>query len=243
MPDLIEHLSGDSPVRLLDIGCGDGAVTRRFAEKLPTITRLVGVDRDPVALDEARDALQGLEPEVDCSLILAEAEHLPLPDGCFDAVLCCDVLHHLSDLPAALGEARRVLRPGGALVVLEILMEVETPAEETGRDIHHLKAWVDRIMGIPHGESFSAQTVLQSLAEAGFVIGWQERWQSEPFDPAHPAEAAYIAGERSYLEDYLSFADNSPDYPAIRRAATRIFHRMESGGFARQPQLALVGRK
>ncbi|TVQ99675.1 MAG: SAM-dependent methyltransferase [Spirochaetaceae bacterium] len=243
MPDLIEHLSDYSLVRLLDIGCGDGAVTRRFVEKLPTITRLVGVDRDPVALDEARDCLQGLEPDVDCTVLQANAETLPFPDACFDAVLCCDLLHHLADVPAALGEARRVLRPGGVLVVMEIVADVQSSAEETGRDMHHLKAWVDRVMGIPHGESFSAHTVLQSLADAGFVIGWQERWPSEPLDPAHPADAEYIAGERSYLEDYLSFAEDSPDYPAIRRAAARIFHRMESRGFARQPQLVLIGRK
>ncbi len=243
MSGVIEYLRGYAPVRLLDVGCGDGAMTRGLVEKLPTVTRLVGVDRDPVALDEARDCLQGLEPDIDCTLLQAHAEQLPLPDACFDAVLCCDLLHHLASVSAALGEVQRVLRPGGVLVVFEILADVQTPAEEVGRDMHHLKAWVDRIMGIPHGESFSEEKVQRVVTDAGFLIGWQERDRSKPFSPAHPAEAEYIARERSYLEDYLFFAEDAPDYPKIRRAATRLFHRMESSGFARQPQLILVGRK
>lgn len=243
MQQLIDRLAAFAPVRLLDVGCGDGAVTRRLVDGLPTVTRLVGVDRDPVALDEAGDRLQGLAPEVSWTLVEASAAELPCDGASFDAVTCSDLLHHLDDLPAALAEMRRMLRPGGVLLVRELIRDVATGAEETGRDLHHLKAWIDRIAGVPHGETLSAERVLTAVRDAGFVIGWTEREHHDPFDPGLPEAAQWIADERDHLEDYLRFAEDSPDYPRIRRTAARLFHRMESAGFAFQPSLIVLAHK
>lgn len=51
------------------------------------------------------------------SRLLADGGRIPCPDAAFDAVLCCDVLHHTADPAALLAEAARVLRRGGRLVV------------------------------------------------------------------------------------------------------------------------------
>lgn len=52
-------------------------------------------------------------------MVAASAEHLPFPDATFDAVVCALVLCSVADLTAALGEPRRVLKPGGRLVYFE----------------------------------------------------------------------------------------------------------------------------
>jgi SAM-dependent methyltransferase len=79
---------------ILDVGCGDGTVARDVAERVGA-ARVVGVDikvRKTVAIEVS--AFDG--------------EHLPFPDGAFEAVLISDVLHHCHDPRAVLADALRV---------------------------------------------------------------------------------------------------------------------------------------
>lgn len=93
--------------RVLDLGCGDGA----FAEVVGGVD-WVGVDVAAAAIDRARARHPGATWErVD------EDGPLPLADSSFDAVWCSETLEHIADTARFLGEARRVLKPGGPLVV------------------------------------------------------------------------------------------------------------------------------
>jgi 2-polyprenyl-6-hydroxyphenyl methylase/3-demethylubiquinone-9 3-methyltransferase len=100
---------GDQGGRLvLDAGCGGGLVSKGLAE---AGVRVVGVDRLPGCLEVARRAVPaGLRTAV------GELERLPFADASFDAVVAADVLEHVPDLPAAVAELARVLRPGGAFL-------------------------------------------------------------------------------------------------------------------------------
>lgn len=95
--------------RLLDIGCQTGVNTLLLAQAAGT-RHVVGLDYNARTLREA--ALRGI-----CVLV-GDANHpLPFADASFDAVTMMDVLEHLVDPRLAIGEARRVLRPGGYLVI------------------------------------------------------------------------------------------------------------------------------
>jgi len=91
--------------RVLDVGCRYGALTRVYLEG----NEVVGVDVDREALESA--AALGIEP------VWADAgEPLPLDDESFDVVVVGELLEHLPRPADLVGEARRVLRPGGRLV-------------------------------------------------------------------------------------------------------------------------------
>ncbi len=95
--------------RLLDIGCQTGVNTLLLAQAADT-RHIVGLDYNARTLREA--AAKGI-----CVLV-GDANHpLPFADASFDAVTMMDVLEHLVDPRLAIGEARRVLRPGGYLVI------------------------------------------------------------------------------------------------------------------------------
>jgi ubiquinone/menaquinone biosynthesis C-methylase UbiE len=96
----------------LEIGSGTGYFSLNLLQ-LGLIGRLVATDISPGMLDELAITanLLGLELETQP----ADAERLPFEDESFDLVFGHAVLHHLPDLPAALAEFRRVLRPGGTL--------------------------------------------------------------------------------------------------------------------------------
>ncbi|MCX6462283.1 MAG: class I SAM-dependent methyltransferase [Pseudonocardiales bacterium] len=113
---------GGADAVVVDVGCGSGALLRRVGRDRPD-ARLVGVDPDDRMLDTARrKAARSPHPAVrDSRWERGYAEEIPVGDGAADQVLSSLMFHHLD--PAArtamLAEVRRVLRPGGTLVLAD----------------------------------------------------------------------------------------------------------------------------
>ncbi len=103
------ELLGD---RVLEIGSGAGHVAESLVRHHPGMT-VTATDLDPAMLTAATRRLAD-RPGV--TVRPADATALPFADGTFDSVLSCLMLHHVIDWESALGEASRVLRPGGVLV-------------------------------------------------------------------------------------------------------------------------------
>jgi ArsR family transcriptional regulator len=98
-----------------DLGCGTGQVAAALA---PFVARVVAVDRSGDMLQAARRRLRDL-PNV--QVRRGELEALPIADAELDAATLLLVLHHLPDPAAALAETRRVLKPGGRVVIADML--------------------------------------------------------------------------------------------------------------------------
>jgi ubiquinone/menaquinone biosynthesis C-methylase UbiE len=105
--------------RVLDVGCGSGAVTRDLARRVGERGLAVGLDPSPELLAVARELAEeaGLRDRVE--LREGNALRLPFPDGSFDVVVCATVLSHVPEGEAAIPELARVLRPGGRLGVFD----------------------------------------------------------------------------------------------------------------------------
>jgi ubiquinone/menaquinone biosynthesis C-methylase UbiE len=99
--------------RLLDVGCGTGALLYALSQRHPG-AQLSGVDPVPEMLAVAR---RRLPPEVE--LQAGWAERLPFESAQFDAVVSCNMFHYIREPAAALREIRRVLAPGGRLVITD----------------------------------------------------------------------------------------------------------------------------
>jgi len=98
-----------------DLGCGTGELTAVLA---PFVKTVIAVDRSDDMLNAARRRLQDI---ANADIRKGELEALPIGDAELDAATLVLVLHHLSDPAAALREAARVLKPGGRLVVADML--------------------------------------------------------------------------------------------------------------------------
>lgn len=98
-----------------DVGCGTGQLVEAMA---PFVTRVFAIDPSSAMLKAAK---QRLGKTANVELKRGGAEALPIEDGTVDAVTIVLVLHHLNDPPAALEEAARVLKPGGRLLVVDML--------------------------------------------------------------------------------------------------------------------------
>ena len=104
--------------QLVDIGCGTGANLPMLQQAVAPDGAVYGLDFSPLALQWAR-AQGDLDGENGPQVHLSQGDALALPlrDGCADIVTMLDVLEHLSDDAKALSEVRRILQPGGALVL------------------------------------------------------------------------------------------------------------------------------
>lgn len=92
----------------LDVGCGGGFMTEEVARMGFDTT---GVDPSERSLQAA--AAHARDSRLRIRYVGGVAESLPFEDGSFGAVFCCDVLEHVRDLPKAIAEISRVLKPGG----------------------------------------------------------------------------------------------------------------------------------
>ncbi|MGZ4355265.1 MAG: class I SAM-dependent methyltransferase [Gaiellaceae bacterium] len=92
---------------LLDAGCGDGGVARLLRERVRAVT---AIDVEPSS---------SWQNEPGLTFLAADAEGLPFADSSFDVVHSKDSLHHMDEPDEAVTEYRRVLKPGGSVLIIE----------------------------------------------------------------------------------------------------------------------------
>lgn len=157
---LAKVVTGHDTARALDLGCGGGHVSFRVA---PHVVQVTAYDLSESMLAAvARTASErGLKNVVTRQ---GAVERLPFEDGSFDFVLSRYSAHHWHDFPAALLEARRVLKPSGRAVFMDAispgpaLLDTYLQAIELLRDPSHLR-------------DYSLAQWVQAVAAAGFAPG------------------------------------------------------------------------
>jgi ubiquinone/menaquinone biosynthesis C-methylase UbiE len=100
--------------RLLEIGCGTGAISR-FLATLPDVDSVLGLDPGELFVERARELTADRRVE----FAVGDGRELQFDDGSFDAVVCHTTLCHVPGCERAVAEAHRVLRPGGQLAVFD----------------------------------------------------------------------------------------------------------------------------
>ncbi len=154
---------------LADLGCGAGNLTATLS---PHVQQVIGVDESEPMLDAARQRTAGL-PNVD--LRLGALDHMPIDTAACDGALLVLVLTYLAQPLAVLREMARILRPGGAAVVVDLLRH---DREEFRRQLG--QQW----------PGFEQRALSSHLREAGFTdITWQEL----PPEPDAKGPALFLA--------------------------------------------------
>jgi SAM-dependent methyltransferase len=114
--ELLGYAELDGKQDFLEVGCGNGVVSRYLADKYQS--DVVGIDIDP---EQIALAAKDVGDVANIRFLEADATRLPFEAGSFDVVLSFGVMHHIDNWLAALGEIKRVLRPKGYFIYADIL--------------------------------------------------------------------------------------------------------------------------
>lgn len=209
LQNLKEIVGGVDAAKVLDLGCGGGHVSFAVA---PLAASVVACDLSASMLDVVAAAAseRGLG---NIATQQAQAEALPFADASFDFVITRFSAHHWFDVPAGLCEARRVLRPNGVLVVIDVVAP-EHPLHDTTMQA------VELLRDASHVRDYRVSEWNAMLAAAGFAAqhapGWKlkmvfddwiARMRTPPervaairslFDSAPEETRAYFAVEADY---------------------------------------------
>ncbi len=170
---LLGLLPGDRCVA--DLGCGTGTVAEALA---PFVRKVIGVDASPPMLERAEQRLQRFD---NVELLPGELESLPLEDNQVDVATFILVLHHLEQPELAIREAARCLRPGGQVLIVDML-----PHDRTDYRMDRGHVWL----------GFSEETVTELLEAAGFGAA---RFQLLP--PAPEAKGPNLFAVSAHLKE------------------------------------------
>lgn len=140
--------------RLLDIGCGTGALLERLSAIHPA-DQLVGLDPVPGMLATARHKLP---PDIE--LHEGWAERLPFADARFDVIILCNMFHYIDSPGNALAEIRRVLRPGGQLLITDWCGDYL---------VCRLFEQYQRLSGHAHSRIYRARDCIRLVENAGYA--------------------------------------------------------------------------
>ena len=159
--------------RVLDAGCGAGGYVRALSAQ--------GASAHGVEIDAEKLAKARASADVRARLVRGDLERAPFATACFDLVLLNEVLEHVPDDAAALREAFRLLRPGGALIVFapNRLFPFETHGVHTrgGRAVSHVwpgVSWLplslSRVVFRHWARNYWPWQLARMLRESGFAV-------------------------------------------------------------------------
>ncbi len=173
----------------VELGCGAGLDARLMDERLDAGARLFAVDFAMRMLQRARRACAADVRGARVHFLAGDMENIPMRSGIADIVLANASFNLVADKKKAMGEAHRILKPHGRLVIRELMREGELP-DEIAQDP---QAWNASLGGVCEREEWESL-----LARVGF-----REWDISDPAPFHPVVSVRIcarksgAGERS----------------------------------------------
>ena len=170
----IVELTAPQPAwRALDVGTGTGHTAFAFA---PAVAWVTAVDLTEAMLKQA-ERVRKDRGYGNVELRVADVHHLPFADGTFDLVTCRRAAHHFSSIDLALVEMRRVLKPGGRLVIDDRRSPED---DEVDAILHDLDSLHDH----SHVRQYRATEWERMLTDRGFEVG-----AIDPYEQDRPLEA------------------------------------------------------
>ena len=233
MSDARTLLRGVPGGRVLDVATGRGNFVGFLLKGLASHDEIVGIDNDPEAAARFAEAF-GDRPGIMFEQMDATA--LAFDDGRFDTVSVANSLHHFADPAAVLREMRRVCRPGGSLVVLEMFRDGQAEPQITHVDLHHWWAAIDTLGGTVHRETFPRAEVMDLIAGLGLSDLRVDDLTDSDTDPLSRETVDKLD---PVIDRYIGFADGHPDLQARGEELRRRLHDV---GFLLATAVFAVGR-
>jgi SAM-dependent methyltransferase len=227
----LADLDPPTGARVLEIGCGTGAIARMIAA-WPGIREVLGTDPSPILIDRARHLSVGL---ANLAFQQADGREVPVADSTFDLAVVHRVLSHAPAPEQLLAEAHRALRPGGQVVVFD--GDYATITLATGDD-DPLQVCVAAMVSAFVNDPYVVRRLPTMIGAAGFT---QVQTRSYGFVQTHDADYMVSIADRGADALAARGRIGSDLAEALKAEARR---RVETGSFFGHIAYAsVIGRK
>jgi ubiquinone/menaquinone biosynthesis C-methylase UbiE len=219
--------------RVLDVATGAGGFIHFLLEGLQDYREIIGidsVDRGKAAFEEA------FKDKPNVRFQVMDALQMDFPDDSFDLACISNSLHHL-DAEAALRQMKRILRPGGTLLVAEMYCDNQRETQMTHVELHHWWGAVDTVGGVYHRETYRREELVEMVSRLGLSALRTFDLSDLSEDPKSPDLLNELD---SIIDRYIQRAEGHPDLQARGEQLRKRVHEI---GFHSATTLAVLGQK
>jgi ubiquinone/menaquinone biosynthesis C-methylase UbiE len=232
LQERIKELNGG---RILDVATSTGGFLTTLGEWFRDFTEGVGID---AAADRIKTAAEKADNRLQFKVM--DAEKLEFEDGCFDTVAMRHSLHHLRNVEQVLGEMMRVLKPGGLMIIGEVLQDPATDQPNSQRHLHHWWGRVDQTKGEPHFETFTRDQVI-ALTRPLRLTGEDVLEYYEEASEEEQAEG--LAAMLRHTEEVVLKLREAGDQPELLKEGEGLVSLFREQGYTDEKIIYVVGRR
>ncbi len=156
----------NKPKRILDVGTGAGNFIALIKQLYTDYEEIIGIDTMEYAITSASKNFQEDEK---VHFEQMDALQMSFPDNSFDVVCLSNSLHHLYKLKLTLHEMIRVTKPGGYVVIGEMISNDLDERQHAHLLMHHFAAKIDRYLGDTHNDTYTDEEIITLLSENGNI--------------------------------------------------------------------------
>jgi SAM-dependent methyltransferase len=228
--DILGEIHGG---HVLDVATGAGGFVRFLLEGLKDYDEIIGMDTNDRYKAVFEDAFKD---KTNIRFQAMDARQMDFPDDSFDLVCIANSLHHL-DPEAVLRQMRRVLRPGGTMLIAEMYRDGQTETQMTHVHLHHWWGAVDTVNGVEHRETYQRGELVE-------MANRLELSEMRTFDLSDlsddPKNPDILAELNPVFDRYIQRADGHPDLQAHGEALRK---RVQEIGFHSATTFVALGKK
>jgi len=236
MEMLKEKLSGISAGRVLDVGTGGGDFVDLLTTFLKEYSEIIGIDTNERAVEAARKNFN----KENIKFMIMDACDMNFEDESFDTVCISNSIHHLPEPKKILDEMKRVLKPGGRLIICEMFCDNQNEKQLNHVAWHHWAAEVNRIMGVYHGSTHKKEEILDIANSLGLS-------KIDSFEFNFPEEEESNEDElKGFLTHFDELAEKIKDheeYDRLYKEKERFKKSILDIGMSSATELFVIGTK
>ncbi len=214
---------------LLDVGTGTGNFITVLKESFSN-TKFTGIDPDTTSLEEAAE----VHPDVEFRNMTGE--QLAFANNSFNAASISMALHHLPNVQQTFAEMKRVVKPGGWIIVNELFSDNLNPAQEVHKQMHHFRSTVDRLNGVCHNETFTRDEILEQIEIAGLKICTTFNQEKASIEPT----SEEIAERKNKLTEMLEKIKDKPEHNELKQQIPAIEAALKEHGFQMATRVVVI---
>jgi SAM-dependent methyltransferase len=219
---------------VLDVATGEGNFIKTLVGNLKKYQEIIGIDK--IEYTKTDGSIFHLEK---VTFLQMDAEKLGFGGKSFDTVCISSSLHHLKDIQKVVEEMKRVLKPGGYLIIRETHQDIQIEAQLTDMYLHHWVAEIDTTLGFTHNRTFSRQEIIDLVGRLGI---YSEKVYERSNLDLDPMNEDAIKDTEGIIDRYIRYAEGLSRYRTFQQRGEELRQQLYRVGVQWEPELIIIGK-